>query len=262
MPPVRRTVAPVPETDLNLPRSVVAALWLPHVTTLGEAERAARAITGDDEPHVALLGRAQLNWPALIARLAPARSVVAALPVPGDPAGVPAPPAAEAIDAGECLLVAARTGAFAVVPQVRRFGSPLEPGAHVTWHVHEVPDVGASLGGAVGSLADARVALVEALATATSLLERMDIAGSRPEAAARLAMVSSGTPSWDLPSTVGAERLDLLERAARLLAIIDVATADDGAAASAWQAGRRATALRDVRTAARRAMSAATLTHR
>ncbi len=248
---------------LTLPRSVLAALWLPHVRDLGDVTRAGRAITGDDEPHRAVVGRAQLNLAALFAQWVPVRTVAATLPVPGAPAGTPAAVSADAIDAGECLVVTDARGSWTAVPEVRAFGSALEPGATVTWHVTSVPDVGPALVAAVGSFTDARAGLAQALTTATDLLARMDLARWRPEAADRIAdLVSTRDPDWDLPREVGPERLDVLVRAARLLAIVDLATADDGAAVTAWQVGRRAAALRDVQVAARRAMSAATLVHR
>jgi hypothetical protein len=46
--------------------------------------------------------------------------------------------------------------------------------------------------------------------------------------------------------------------ALRLRAIVDLATADDGAAVNLWQADQRTTALRDVDRAARRALAVAT----
>ncbi len=249
--------------DLALPRSVVAALWLPHVRDLGTADRAGRAVTGDDEPHVAVMGRAQLNWPALAARLVPVRTVVAALPVPGDPAGVPAVAAVGAIEARECLLVAGERGAWAVVPEIRSFGSALEPGATVSWSVVPLPETGPGLGAGLPTLAEARVDLVDALASATATLTRLDLAHDRPDAVARLAALASDVdPGWLLPPELAPARLDLLVRATRLMAVVSLAREDDGAAVTGHQATARRTALAQVERAARRATSAATFLHR
>ena len=52
----------------------------------------------------------------------------------------------------------------------------------------------------------------------------------------------------------------VLASAARLRAIVALATQDDGAAVNLWQADQRSTALRDVDRMARRAMAAAAST--
>jgi len=49
----------------------------------------------------------------------------------------------------------------------------------------------------------------------------------------------------------------VLASAARLRAIVALATQDDGAAVNLWQADQRSTALREVDRMARRAMAAA-----
>ena len=248
--------------DLTLPRSVLAALWLPHVTDLGSVTRASEAITGDDEPHVAVLGRTQLNLPGLFATWAPARVVGAALPTPGRLAGAPAQTAADAVAAGECLVVAARTTTWVAVPIVQPFGTALEPGASVSWSVTEAPGAEHGLLASLGSLSDARSGLAHALATATEALARLDLARSVPETAQRIAELAEAsaarTPDWPLPPQVGHDRLELLVRAVRLLAIVDLAREAPTAAVTTWQEDQRGAALREVDVAARQAMSAAT----
>jgi hypothetical protein len=229
------------------------------VKDLGSVTRAAAAITGDDEPHVALVGRSQLNIAALFAKWAPARVVGAVLPVPGNPAGAPAAVAAEAVEAGECLVVAAREGRWVAVPTVRAFGSALEPGATVSWQVTEVAEAEHALLATLGSLAEARTRLAEALITATEALTRLDLARWRPEAASRIAdLASAQAPDWPLPPEVGADRIELLARAARLLAIVELARDGEDPAVTTWQSDQRLAALREVDAAARRAMAAAT----
>jgi hypothetical protein len=237
----------------------MAALWLPHVTDLGSVTRAAAAITGDDEPHVAVLGRAQLNIAALFARWAPARVVGAVLPVSGEPSGAPAAIAADAVEAGECLVVAAREGSWVAAPTVRTFGTVLEPGAIVSWQVTEVPDAEVGLLPTLGSLTEARTGLAHALITATEALTNLDLARWRPEAADKIAtLASSQVPDWPLPPEVGADRIDLLARAARLRSIVALAREGQDPAVTTWQSDQRYTALREVDAAARRAMAAAT----
>lgn len=248
-----------PAPRLTLPRSVLAALWLPHVRDLGSVTAAARAITGTDEPHVAVLGRAQLNLPALFAQWAPVRACAATCPAPGAPAGAPASVSAYAVEAGECLVVAARQGTWAAVPRVSAFGSAIEPGARVSWLVVEAPDAHRHLVAEVGTLTDARTGLARATHTATEALTRLDLARWRPEAAARVAdLASSHLPDWPLPAQVAAERVELLARAARLLAIVDLAREADPGVTS-WQSDQRLAALREVEQASRRAVAAATV---
>ena len=62
-----------------------------------------------------------------------------------------------------------------------------------------------------------------------------------------------------MPPELDGRRLRVLVSAARLRAIVELATADDGGAINLWQADQRSTALREVDRAARRAMSAATI---
>jgi hypothetical protein len=246
-------------TDLRLPRSVTAALWLPHVRDLGSVTRAAAAITGDDEPHVAVTGRAQLNLAALFAGWSPITFAAAALPVPGSPGGVPAAATADAVEAGECLVVAGRDGSWVAVPRVRRFGSSLEPGSSVAWHVVPAPGAEQTVMSAVGTLTEARESLVRGLAAATDALTRLDVARWRPDAAAQIAgLLTERTPDWPLPAEIGPERTELLARAARLLAIVRLARQSEAAAVTAWAADQRTAALQEVESAARKAMSAAT----
>lgn len=245
---------------LTLPRSVTAALWLPHVNDYADAARAARAVTGTDEPHRVLLGRDSVTLADALARWAPVRAVAAALPAPGAPGAAPATVLADAVDAGECLVVVARRGSWAAVPQVSTFGSPIEPGAVVTWRATAVPDARDRLAADLGTLADARGHLLRAVATATATLAGLDLAQERPDAAARIAALDrAGPPRLPLPRLLDPARYAVVVQAARLLAIVAVAQEDDGAAVTSWQADQRDAALRDVVDAARHAMSTATL---
>lgn len=248
---------------LDLPRSVHLALWLPHVHgSAAVLVQAVGAVEGDDEPHTVTLAddvppltgpafdRLVASWGAGVAKVA------AALPAPGDVAGVPAPVSAAAIEAGECVLVSTPAGSFAAVPEVVAFGSAAETGHLVSWQVSRVPPWSLGVLASAGTLEDAERDLRVALITATDALDALDIASWRPEAAEALT-ARHATPSH-LPPGLDPRRTRVLALAARLLAIIEVATTDDGGAVNLWQADQRSAALRHVDVAARRALCAAT----
>lgn len=247
---------------IDVPRSVVAALW---VAALGrEPDGAGRlplavaAIVGDDEPHVTDAG-APL---AVLLSAAIGAPVMAPLPAPGEPFVLGGETGVAAIEAGECLVIGAVAGAAAdsglvAVPEVTEFGTELEPGAMVTWRQFAPP----SRLPVIDSPAEARAMLAEALTVAVDALTSMDVARWREDAAEEIAQLASGHVPGSLlvrlPDDLEPRRIDLLVRAARLAAIVDLARADDGAAVNAWQADQRAAALKHVDMASRRAMAAA-----
>jgi len=249
---------------LDLPRSVLLALWLPALRSpaapgTGRAG-AVSAVTGDDEPHRIVGGR----WTGLGDLFADAAAgrwdVAAVLPIPGDPLVGPR----QAPAAGECVLIHDDEGLdLALVPEIHRFGSALEPGAMVTWHVHEVDGWRTAFLGAVGSLEDAERDLREGLLLATRALVQLDVARWRPDAAERLAAARDGAlPARRLPAglatgATSARRVLALHRAAQLRAIVTLAGEDEGGAVNLWQSDQRSAALREIDRAARRAMSAA-----
>ena len=239
---------------LDLPRSVILALWLQG----GSARGAELVVTGDDEPHDVVGGRYQ-DLEELVDDLGERHyDVAAVLPAPGDPfVGPPDAPAA-----GECVLVHNNDERWdlAIVPEVHRFGSWLEPGATVVWHTHEIDDWRTEMLGAVGSLDDAERDLREGLLLATQALVQLDVSRWRPEAAERIATVRDGSlPADRLPAEFKAwpQRVRVMTQAARLRAIVSLATEDEGGAVNLWQSDQRSTALREVDHLARRAMSAA-----
>jgi len=258
---------------LPLPASVVLALWLPVVDGPETARRAARAVTGTDEVHHVRERGALLTGTTtladLLVELAPTDEVGAILPRPGDPMGAPAVRSADLLDAGEGLLLR-RPGNPAercavVVPEREVYGSVLEPGELVTWVVdHDItehlPAPSLLLAG-VDSLTHARREIQLALSEAVEALEALDVARDRPDLADELLDLSLATfPDPLLPPRLDPRRLDVLERAARLLAIVDLATSDDGAAVTAGQAGARAAALAHIARSARHALAAASAT--
>ena len=247
---------------LDIPRSARLAAW----GTAWLQDRASvpgvvRAVTGEDEPHAVepgdvLPGAADL--PALLIGLkaagVPALRVV--LPVPGDPVGLPGPPAfnSAALEAGECVVT---TGgpALGAVPEVAGFGSEWEPGWQVTWQLHPVlqqqalPSTG---------LAEAERALKEGLLAATDALDRLDVASLGPDAAIRLRRVRQAElPVGALPAGTPPRSLQVLATAGRLRAVLSLAAEDDGAAVNAWEAGERARTLRALDGVCRHAVVAA-----
>jgi hypothetical protein len=263
----------VDRTSLALPRSVLLALWLAEPGAgSGPVQRTLDAVQGDDEPHRVSVPDAHVPGldaggtaaGATLADLVAAwasgpRTVAAVLPAPGDPAGAPAAVAGPAQEAGEAVLVSTPDGDFAAVPGVEEFGSVLEPGHLVTWHVHAVPPWRQALVGHVGTLAEAERELATALTRATEALVSLDVARWRPDAAEQIAALRS-TPDARgvLPPGLEPRRVRVIGSALRLRAIVDIATSDDGAAVNLWQADQRHSALRDVDRAARRALAVAT----
>lgn len=258
--------------SLTLPRSVLLALWLAEPSPgSGPVQRLLDAVQGDDEPHrvttaapAATGDPAPGTEPATLADLVAIwasgpRTVAAVLPAPGDPSGAPAAIAGAAQDAGEAVLVSTPDGDWAAIPRVEAFGSVYEPGHLVTWEVSRVPAWQNALIGQVGTLREAERELTGALSRATEALTSLDVARWREDAAEQIAALSAGAdPGWSLPPSLEPRRVRVLTTAARLRAIVDLATGDDGAAVNLWQVDQRSTALRDVDRAARRALAAAT----
>lgn len=245
----------------DLPRSVLLALWLDARPSDGRAlDRALRAVQRDDEPHT-VSGWADTEVSLRDAMSAWSRHPIvsaALLPAPGDVAGVPAAVSAAAIDAGECVLVEAEGRSFAVVPVVEQFGSDLEPGYLVSWHVRDVPSWRTAVLGQIGSLADAERRLRTGLAQATEALAALDVARWRPDAAEAIVGLRSTAPAdWGPPSSLDPRRANVITTAMRLLTIVRLATEDDGGAVNLWQADQRSTALREIDRVARHALAAA-----
>ncbi|WP_342586038.1 hypothetical protein [Xylanimonas protaetiae] len=245
----------------GLPRSAVLALWLAAANPAPGV--VVRCVQDDDEPHTVTglpgFGEITASLKDLVeAWCAGPREVVALQPAPGDPAGVPAAATSAATTAGECLAVTTRQGSWAVVPHVTAFGSALEQGHLVEWQVLPVPPWSTAVAGALGSLADAERDLRTSLITATEALDSLDVARWRDDAADAIEAVRrSSTDAWPVPPLDG-RRARVLQLATRLLAIVDLATGDDGGAVNLWQVDQRSTALREVERTARHALAAAT----
>lgn len=246
---------------LDIPRSVLAALWAAHLgehpapEQLARAGRALRGMADDDARGLASA--------ALLQQVA-GTAVLAVLPVPGDPVRLPQGARAGALEAGQALLSGPPGGAPGLVqvavPVEQAFGSHLEPGELLSWQVTTEPVAGTGWVPAVVTMAEARTGLAEALNLAIETLLSMDVARWREDAAEEIAMLGSDElPDGlmhRLPLPLDPRRLAVLSRAVRLRAIVELATQDDGAAVNSWQADQRTAALRHVDTAARQALAA------
>ncbi len=255
---------------LLLPRSARLAAWGTAVlASRAEIQLAVKAVTGDDEPHEvnaevevgAVLGLPEKGGltellTTLLRHGAPGLSV--ALPAPGDVLGLPGPPTfnSAALEAGECVLVGPGPGpAIGIVPRVTEFGSVYEPGAMVHWQAHAV---GRRRVTDLGSVGEADRELRTALTDATQELARLDIARWREDAADRVASIrDGGLERGMLPPSTPRRCVRVLATAARVRAIVELASEDDGAAVNSHEAARRTQALRRLDAVSRRAMVAA-----
>ncbi|MGN6612240.1 MAG: hypothetical protein ACTHLJ_10740, partial [Angustibacter sp.] len=241
------------------------ALWAaPTLAGRAPLETLLRAVQGDDEPHeVDVDATAGLDvWPeptdlgGLLDALRErgTHGLRLALPVPGDPAGLPGPAAVNeaALDAGECVVTVGGPS-LVLVPEVVEFGSAYEPGYQVTWQVLAC----SPLAPPASSASDAERELRQALVTATDVLTDLDVGRWRPDAAERVAALRRPAPTGPLPSTCSPRAVRVIDLAWRVRTIVELAREDDGAAVSGWEASRRAEELRGLDTVSRRALVAA-----
>lgn len=149
---------------------------------------------------------------------------------------------------------------WALVPDVEPFGSALEQGFFVTWELVRIEAWEHRALGTVGSLSEAERGLQRGLREATEALMELDVSRWRDTAGGAIAALRETVDlrPW-LPPTLDPRRSHVFQSAARLRAIVDLATEDDGGAVNLWQADQRSTALREVDRVARHAMAAATL---
>lgn len=259
---------------LLLPRSARLAAWGTAVLADGlDPALAVAAVTRDDEPHEvtadfevsATLGLAPKG--GLLELLTSLQrhgtpSLTVALPAPGDLLGLPGPPSFNeaAVEAGECVLTGEGPDgpggpAIGIVAEVTEFGSVYEPGAMVSWQAHSV---GRRRVTDLGSVGEADRELRTALAEAVEELSRLDVARWREDAAMRVAAIrDGGLERGIIPPTTPQRCVQVLARAARVRAIVELASEDDGAAVTQLEAERRAQALRRLDGVSRRAIVAA-----
>jgi hypothetical protein len=243
---------------LALPRSarlvVWAGAWLGGTATLDDV---VARVHGEDEPHEVTgipgqTGPGSLGFALGALRAAGVHALRVALPRPGDPHGLAGPPEvnADALTAGEAVLAVG--SATALIPDVRAFGPPGDQGHLVTWCWRD-----ATTPPAGDSLAHADRALSEMLLAASSTLADLDVASWRPEVAQLLDDVRSERSGEPLPRAFPPAAQNLAARAARVLAVVEVALSDDGAARTAGSATARRHALAPLERTARHALASA-----
>jgi hypothetical protein len=243
---------------LALPRSarlvVWAGAWLGGTATLDDV---IVRVHGEDEPHDVLgipgqTGPGSLSSALAALRAVGVRALRVALPRPGDPHGLagPAEVTADAVAAGEAVLAVEFPAAL--IPDVRAFGPPGDQGHLVTWSWRDAapPPV-------AGSLADAERSLSEVLLAASSTLADLDVASWRPEFSRLLDDIRSDRAGEPLPRAYPPAAQNLAARAARILAVVEVALRDDEAAVTGGAAAARRDALVPLERTARHALVSA-----
>lgn len=235
---------------MSLPRSAALSLWTAACLRGAVAADDFAAAVQDDDPRHLVVGWPErdvpvplLELPGLVRRLGePAVSL--ALPIAGSPVGLAGPAVfnADAVEAGEAVLVHGRAGSLGLVPEI--------DARTVLWQVShaERPVV-------LDPQETAR-ALRQTLVQATQELVRLDVASWQPEIP-DLLLNLAGRPALPLPPGTTAAGVETIERAALCLEIVDLARTDDGGAISAYEVAARSRCLTDLGDAARRALVAA-----
>jgi hypothetical protein len=243
---------------LGLPRSVRLAAWADSwfagQVTLDEV---VARVQGDDEPHTVTglpTGRQPGSLSAGLGcvRASGVHALRAVLPRPGDPHGLAGPPelTVEAVAAGEAVVCVGAP--VALIPTVSTFGPPGDQGHRVNWawHQSDPPPLGPSL-------KEAEQALSYELIAAGSTLSRLDVAAWRPEVAQLLDDIRAGHAAEPLPRPYPPAAQALAARAARVLAVVDVALSDVGLSLTAASAHARREALVPLERSARQGLVAA-----
>lgn len=230
------------------------------------------AVVGDEAHRVVgLAGQADpvpLGWAMATLRSRGESKLRAVLPVPGDPRGLPGAGSfsSAALRAGEGVLGRSvgltPEGDDGVVLWTAFDVSRPRPGPYsVATADHRAVatadhHTGVEADHLTVSQADHDLALT--LRQAINALTALDVARWRPEAAELLQGPSYGERRLQLPPGHDQRALALLERAKRLLDVLDLAMADaPGAAVTGHEARARDEALRPLGTAVRRALVAA-----
>lgn len=250
-----------------LPRSVLLAAWGSAVLTGREQmARAINVITGEDEPHVVsrdgappedgddLLGLLS-GWAAR-----GVREVAVRLPVPGDLVGLAGPASfnTAALASGECVVAGPDEGGrtWGAVPEVMEFGSEGDRGYLVTWHVQEVA---ARQVTDIESVAEAALALRQAVLEAADDLDRLDVArwGPRTGDLTHGLVRDSLRATATLPADTPPRCIKVITSALELRAVVALAEQDDGGSITSAEAAARAGVLRRLDGVARRGLVAA-----
>ncbi|MDQ3456981.1 MAG: hypothetical protein M3513_16315 [Actinomycetota bacterium] len=205
---------------------------------VGSASHRVRGLPGHPQP-------VPLGWLLTAAREHGERRLLAVLPAPGDPRGLPGPGAftAAALHTG----AAVRGATLGVVPETID--------AEVLWTAFEV-EAPPSAAAEPVPVSEADEQLQLAVRMAADALTRLDVASWRPDLASLRAPERG--PQLRMPPGHDQRALGLLDRARRLAEILDLAFADaPGGAVTSGEAGARDAALRPLAAAVRHALAAA-----
>jgi hypothetical protein len=233
--------------------------WLRGSTSLDEA---AARICGEDEPH-RVYGLPDDPDPLAVTvalgrlRGYGVRSFRLALPVAGDPLGLPGPAGftSRAVAVGEAVLAVAASDAMGLVPHISVHGPDGDTIATVRW---DAEPVHCPAGLPLPTVAEADRELSDTLRDTTARLVALDVARWRPELADALTAVRRlGADGDALAPGYPPRALHLLASARRLAAVAALAQQDNGAAVSAAEMAARRDALRPLERATRRAQVAA-----
>lgn len=234
---------------MSLPRSASLCLWLNATLRGSVAPDDFAAVVQEDDPQHLVIGWPGIDEPVPLFRLPGlVRSLgepgaCLALPVAGDPLGLAGPPAfnADALDAGEAVILGGRTGAVGLVPGL--------DARTVLWSAsYAEPPVRLDPGEAAGTLR-------RTLLSATADLVRLDVASWQPEIPDLLLNLST-RPGLALPPDLSSGAVESVERAVLCHEISALARAEDGGAVSAFEIEARSRCLTDLDVAARRALVA------
>lgn len=248
------------------PRSALLAAW-GSAWLAGEAslpDLLDRVSAADDEHTVAGLADEPLPLEKAVARLRADGAVRlrVLLPAPGDALGLPAPGpfTAAALAASEGVLALRPNGTGrGLVPAVTAHGSPFDGTVTtVCWTAYDAERVGPEPG---PFLHDAEHDLRRGVVTTARVLNDLDVARWRPEAAAALRELrlqpGAGIDDDELPGCFDSRARELLAQARRLGGVLQLAAQDAGAAVDSHETTQREAALRELAGQVRRARVAA-----
>jgi hypothetical protein len=248
-------------TTIPVRRSARFAAWVRAWRAgLVPYDDAAAEISGDEEHMVADAPGAWTDVTlaegiSTLAKLHPDQ-VRLVLPVPGDPRGLPGPGhfTGAALSSGEAVVA----GGSGFIPEVRSHTS----GSGVTfetvlWRMYQLPEHRVPPGNEP-TAAEAEAELSAALAEATRMLTRLDVAQWRPELAGAITALRRPDGNTDLPPGYDPRARRLYARASILDRVLALAEhAAPGGAVTGYESRQRDEALRPLLTACRRALVAA-----
>lgn len=249
---------------LDEPRSGLLAAWANALLAGRVApDDAVARITHGDEPHRVLGLPGEAGEVGLTLALGRLRALGAtglrlALPAPGDPLGLPGPPAFNdaALEAGEAAITVGLPGPqLGLVPEGLVYGPDGDQATRVVWRVYEVADRPP----AGPFLAEADRELAAALRDATESLMRLDVGGTGARSGAVRTALRARDDAADSPLPPGCppRAVRVLAQAHRVAVILGIAAEDHGTAINAHEMNARAGSLTPLERACRRALVAA-----